>query len=148
MYVLWLVPEFFVRLVLWTLTHTVYRIRIDGLQHVPVRGPALLVCNHLSHVDGLIVGATMQRFVRFMVYRPIYELPLLNALLRFMHAIPVSATRQDVVASLGRARQRARGRPRGVHLRRGLDQPHRATSCRSSAGSSASSRGSTCRSSP
>jgi acyl-[acyl-carrier-protein]-phospholipid O-acyltransferase/long-chain-fatty-acid--[acyl-carrier-protein] ligase len=104
-YVLWLVPEYFVRLVLWTLTHTVYRIRIDGLPHVPVRGPALLVCNHLSHVDGLIVGATMQRFVRFMVYRPIYELPLLNSLLRFMHAIPVSASRQDVVASLGRARQ-------------------------------------------
>jgi acyl-[acyl-carrier-protein]-phospholipid O-acyltransferase/long-chain-fatty-acid--[acyl-carrier-protein] ligase len=104
-YVLWLVPEFFVRLVLWTLTHTVYQIRIDGLQHVPVRGPALLVCNHLSHVDGLIVGATMQRFVRFMVYRAIYELPLLNPLLRFMHAIPVSASRQDVVESLARARR-------------------------------------------
>jgi acyl-[acyl-carrier-protein]-phospholipid O-acyltransferase/long-chain-fatty-acid--[acyl-carrier-protein] ligase len=104
LYVLWLVPEFFVRLVLWTLTHSVYRIRIDGLAHVPRRGPALLVCNHLSHVDGLIVGASLQRFVRFMVYRPIYEMPLLNPLLRFMHAIPVSPQRADVKASLARAR--------------------------------------------
>ena len=104
-YVLWLVPEFLMRLVLWTLTHTVYRIRIDGLRHVPVRGPALLVCNHLSHVDGLIVGASMQRFVRFIVYRPIYELPLLRPLFDLMHVIPVSAQRQDIVRSLARARR-------------------------------------------
>ena len=55
-YVLSVVPEFLVRFCLWLLTHTLYRIRIEGQQHVPTRGPALLVCNHLSHVDGALVG--------------------------------------------------------------------------------------------
>jgi acyl-[acyl-carrier-protein]-phospholipid O-acyltransferase / long-chain-fatty-acid--[acyl-carrier-protein] ligase len=50
-YVLVLVPEYFIRFALWTLTHTIYRIRIAGQEHVPFRGPAPLVCNHLSHVD-------------------------------------------------------------------------------------------------
>jgi acyl-[acyl-carrier-protein]-phospholipid O-acyltransferase / long-chain-fatty-acid--[acyl-carrier-protein] ligase len=72
-YVLTTVPEFFVRFSLWLLTHTVYRIRIVGSEHVPTRGPAVLVCNHLSHVDGLLVGSCVQRFIRFLVYRPYYE---------------------------------------------------------------------------
>ena len=65
-YVLALVPEYFVRFSLWLLTHTIYRIRIVGQDHVPFRGPALLVSNHLSHVDGFLIGASVQRFVRFM----------------------------------------------------------------------------------
>src|SRR4029077_14712520 len=51
-YVLSVVPEFAIRFSLWLLTHTIYRIRIVGQEHVPARGPALLVCNHMSHVDG------------------------------------------------------------------------------------------------
>ena len=103
-YVLARVPEFFVRFSLWLLTHTIYRIRIVGQQHVPLRGPALLVCNHLSHVDGFLVGGCIQRFVRFMVYRPYYEHPMLRWFLSRIHAIPVAAGR-DALASLERARK-------------------------------------------
>ena len=103
-YVLARVPEFFVRFSLWLLTHTIYRIRIVGPAHVPNRGPALLVCNHLSHVDGFLVGACVQRFVRFMVYRPYYEHPMLRWFLSRVHAIPVAAGR-DALASLERARK-------------------------------------------
>ncbi len=103
-YVLARVPEFFVRFSLWLLTHTIYRIRIVGQPHVPARGPALLVCNHLSHVDGFLVGACIQRFVRFMVYRPYYEHPMLRWFLSRIHAIPVAAGR-DALASLERARK-------------------------------------------
>ena len=103
-YVLARVPEFFVRFSLWLLTHTIYRIRIVGQQHVPARGPALLVCNHLSHVDGLLVGACVQRFVRFLVYRPYFEQPILRWWLSRMHAIPIEAGR-DAAASLERARR-------------------------------------------
>ncbi len=104
MYVLARVPEFFVRFSLWLLTHTIYRIRIAGQQHVPARGPALLVCNHLSHVDGFLVGACIQRFVRFMVYRPYYEHPMLRWFLSRIHAIPVAPGR-EALASLERARK-------------------------------------------
>ena len=103
-YVLSVVPEFLIRFSLWLLTHTVYRIRIVGQQHVPFRGPALLICNHLSHVDGLLVGACVQRFIRFLVYRPFYEHWMLHRLLKLMNAIPISAGR-DAMASLEQARR-------------------------------------------
>jgi acyl-[acyl-carrier-protein]-phospholipid O-acyltransferase/long-chain-fatty-acid--[acyl-carrier-protein] ligase len=97
-YVLSVVPEFLVRFCLWLLTHTIYRIRIEGQQHVPSRGPALLVCNHLSHVDGALVGACIQRFVRFLVYKPYYEHWAMNPLLKMLHAIPVGGGREAVSA--------------------------------------------------
>ena len=108
-YVLSVVPEFTIRFSLWLLTHTVYRIRIVGQEHVPTRGPALLVCNHFSHVDGFLVGSCVQRFIRFMVYKPYFELTGVNWLLRLMKAMPVSnSSRKDMVASLQRAREELR----------------------------------------
>jgi len=97
-YVLSVVPEFLVRFLLWLLTHTIYRIRIDGQAHVPARGPALLVCNHLSHVDGALVGASLQRFIRFLVYKPYYEHWAVNPLLRMLKAIPVGGGRAGLAA--------------------------------------------------
>ncbi|MGH7772206.1 MAG: MFS transporter, partial [Candidatus Binatia bacterium] len=107
-YILSILPDFMIRFTLWMLTHTIYRIRIVGQENVPFRGPALLVCNHISHVDALLVGACVQRFIRFMVYRPYYELKALNWLFRLMKAIPVSAHRKDIVESLERAREELR----------------------------------------
>ena len=105
-YVLSVVPEFLIRFSLWMLTHTVYRIRIMGQEHVPFRGPALLVCNHMSHVDGFLVGACLQRFVRFAVYRPYYEHPALHWLLKLMNAIPMgTGNRRETIASLDLARR-------------------------------------------
>ena len=102
-YVLAIVPEFLLRFCLWLLTHTIYRIRIEGQEHVPSRGPALLVCNHLSHVDGAFVGASIQRFVRYLVYKPYYEHWAVNPLLRMLHAIPVGGGR-DAIAAIEAAR--------------------------------------------
>jgi acyl-[acyl-carrier-protein]-phospholipid O-acyltransferase/long-chain-fatty-acid--[acyl-carrier-protein] ligase len=108
-YVLSVVPEFLIRFSLWLLTHTIYRIRIVGQEHVPSRGPALLVCNHLSHVDGFLVGACVQRFIRFMVYKPYYELKAVNCLMRLMKAIPVgTGNRRDILGSLAAAREELR----------------------------------------
>jgi acyl-[acyl-carrier-protein]-phospholipid O-acyltransferase / long-chain-fatty-acid--[acyl-carrier-protein] ligase len=103
-YVLAIIPEFLVRFSLWLLTHTIYRIRIIGQENVPSHGAALLVCNHLSHVDGFLVGACVQRFIRFMVYKPLYEHWALHYPLKWMGAIPVAAGR-DAPASLEHARQ-------------------------------------------
>lgn len=108
-YVLRTLPDFLTRFSLWLLTHTLYRIRIVGQEHVPLRGPALLVCNHLSFVDGLLVGACVQRFVRFLVYRPIYRHRALNWFMRLMKAIPVQAgSPKEVARSLERAREELR----------------------------------------
>jgi len=104
-YVLAMVPDFFVRFVLWMLTHTVYRITIVGKPHIPARGPALLIANHVSMIDGALVGACVQRFVRFLVYGPHFHKPGLHYLMRRMHAIPVTGGHKSEVAdAIARAR--------------------------------------------
>ena len=103
--ILYLLPDYFVRFALWLLTHTIYRIRIVGEQNIPLKGPALLVCNHVSFVDALLIGASLPRFVRFMLHREYYDLKSLNWFFRLMRSIPVSTTnRREIVASLKRAR--------------------------------------------
>ncbi len=109
LYVLKVLPDFLIRFLLWLLTHTVYKIRIEGQRHVPFRGPALLVCNHMSLVDGFLVGACIQRFVRFMVYRPYFEMKVFRWALRLTNAIPVAAgSPREIVESLQRAREELR----------------------------------------
>ena len=103
--ILYLLPDYFVRFVIWLLTHTLYRIQVVGEQNIPQRGPALLICNHVSFVDALLIGASMPRFVHFMLHRDYYDLKSLNWFFRLMRSIPVSATnRRDIVESLKRAR--------------------------------------------
>jgi acyl-[acyl-carrier-protein]-phospholipid O-acyltransferase/long-chain-fatty-acid--[acyl-carrier-protein] ligase len=103
--ILYLLPDYFVRFVLWLFAHTLYRIQIVGEQNIPQRGPALLVSNHVSFVDALLIGASMPHFVRFMLHRDYYDLKWLNWFFRLMHSIPVSTTnRRDIVESLKRAR--------------------------------------------
>lgn len=108
-YLLTILPDFLIRFSLWMLTHTLYKIRIVGQEHVPFRGPALLVCNHMSYIDGPLVGACVQRFIRFMVYKPYYEMKAFHWLLRPMKAIPVmGGNPKEVEASLERAREELR----------------------------------------
>jgi acyl-[acyl-carrier-protein]-phospholipid O-acyltransferase/long-chain-fatty-acid--[acyl-carrier-protein] ligase len=105
-YIVTVVPDYLVRFVLWLLTHSVFRIRIDGQENVPFHGPALLVANHMSHVDGLLIGASVQRFIRFMVWKPIYEMKAFHWLLRRANAIPVGASGgRDAVESIRAARR-------------------------------------------
>ena len=104
-YAMALVPDFFLRFTLWILAHTIYRIRVIGQPNVPGDGPALIISNHMSMMDGAFVGASVQRFVRFLVYGPHFRIPGLHWLLRRMHAIPISAGhRKGVVEALDRAR--------------------------------------------
>ena len=90
-YVLWLLPDSLLRLVLWVLTRTVYRIRVIGRQNIPERGGALFVCNHLSLVDALLLAASTDRPIRFIIFKGIYDLPWIKPVARVMRAIPISA---------------------------------------------------------
>lgn len=105
-YAVYSLPDFFVRFTLWLLTHSLYRIRVVGAQNIPLRGPALLVSNHVSFVDALLIGASVQRFIRFILHRDYYEIRWLNGFFRLMKVIPVSTTsRRDIIEGLRRARK-------------------------------------------
>ena len=90
-YVVWLLPDCLLRFILWGLTHTLYRIRIDGRDNIPAKGGALFVCNHLSMVDALLLAASTDRPIRFIMYKGIYEQPWIKPFARVMQAIPISS---------------------------------------------------------
>jgi acyl-[acyl-carrier-protein]-phospholipid O-acyltransferase / long-chain-fatty-acid--[acyl-carrier-protein] ligase len=90
-YLVWLLPDSLLRFVLWMLTHTVYRIRVLGRDNIPSKGGALFVCNHLSFVDAMLLLASTDRPVRFLVYKGMYEKPWVKPFARILGAIPISS---------------------------------------------------------
>jgi acyl-[acyl-carrier-protein]-phospholipid O-acyltransferase/long-chain-fatty-acid--[acyl-carrier-protein] ligase len=75
----------------WCAARTLYRIRADGRDNIPAEGGALLVCNHLSLVDALLLAASTDRPIRFIIYKGIYEQPWIRPFARSMKAIPISS---------------------------------------------------------
>jgi acyl-[acyl-carrier-protein]-phospholipid O-acyltransferase/long-chain-fatty-acid--[acyl-carrier-protein] ligase len=91
-YVFQLLPAAALRFVMWLLTHTVYRVRVRGEEHIPAHGGALIVANHVSFVDGLLLLTSTSRMIRFVVYADYAEKPLLRWMARTMGVIPIKAT--------------------------------------------------------
>ncbi len=94
-YIYTLVPEFLMRFIVWLLIHTVYRIRKEGLEHIPEAGPAVLVCNHVSFVDALVIAGCVRRPTRFVIDHRIYKVPVLNFVFRTAGAIPIAPAKED-----------------------------------------------------
>ncbi|MFC5438602.1 MFS transporter [Rhodanobacter ginsenosidimutans] len=94
-YIFTLVPEFLMRFITWVLVNTLYRVRADGLQHVPEDGPVLLVCNHVSYMDPLLLMAQLRRPVRFVMYYKIFNIPLMSFVFRTAKAIPIAGYKED-----------------------------------------------------
>ncbi|WP_043696419.1 MFS transporter [Luteibacter sp. 9133] len=95
-YIFTLVPEFMMRFITWVLVHTLYRVRVDGLKNVPDEGAALVVCNHVSFMDPLILMASVRRPMRFVMYYKIFNIPVLRFVFRTAKAIPIAGRNEDV----------------------------------------------------
>ncbi|MBX7246500.1 MAG: MFS transporter [Candidatus Sumerlaeaceae bacterium] len=89
-YICYLLPDSIIRLGLWFLSHTIYRLRIVGRDNIPEHGGALFCSNHVSFVDVLFIIASTDRHVRFIMDAGIYNRPLMKPLARIMRAIPIS----------------------------------------------------------
>jgi 1-acyl-sn-glycerol-3-phosphate acyltransferase len=95
-YIFTLVPEFVMRFLAWLMVRTLYRLRVTGIEeHVPDDGPALLVCNHVSFMDALLLGGAVPRPVRFVMYYKIFRIPVLSWLFRTAGAIPIAGAKED-----------------------------------------------------
>jgi hypothetical protein len=94
-YIYSLVPEFLMRFLVWLLIHSVYRLEKSGLENIPDKGPAVLVCNHVSFVDALIIAAACRRPVRFVMDHNIFRVPVLNFVFRTGRAIPIASARDN-----------------------------------------------------
>ena len=94
-YIFTLVPEFMMRFMTWVLVNTLYRVRVDGLKNVPDEGAAVVVCNHVSFMDPLILMACVRRPMRFVMYYKIFDIPVLNFIFRTARAIPIAGRNED-----------------------------------------------------
>ncbi len=104
-YLLVLLPDALLRLLLWLLTHSLYRIRVEGRDNIPAKGGALFVANHLSFIDALLLIASTERRIRFIVLKDIYDHPVVKPFARVMQAIPISSKLRprDMIRSLREA---------------------------------------------
>jgi hypothetical protein len=94
-YIYTLVPEFLMRFIIWMLIHTVYRLEKSGLERIPDDGAALIVCNHVSFVDALVIAAACPRPIRFVMDHRIFKLPVLSFVFRTGRTIPIASARED-----------------------------------------------------
>ena len=115
LYIYHLVPEFLLRFVVWMLVHTVYRLDKRGLEHLPAAGPALIVCNHVSFVDALVIMAACPRPIRFVMDHRIFRWPILSFVFRTSRAIPIAPAKEDA-ALMERALDTAAAALRGGDL--------------------------------
>ncbi len=90
-----LVPEFLMRFLAWLLIHTFYRVDKAGLENIPDEGPCIVVCNHVSYVDAVVLAACIRRPVRFVMDHRIFRIPLLSFIFRTMRTIPIASARED-----------------------------------------------------
>ncbi|MEF9927707.1 MAG: MFS transporter [Massilia sp.] len=94
-YIFSLVPEFLMRFLAWILIHTVYRVRMIDTSHIPADGPAVLVCNHVSYVDAIVINAASPRPIRFVMDHRIFKTPFLRWIFRAVNAIPIAPAKED-----------------------------------------------------
>lgn len=94
-YIFTLVPEFLMRFIVWIMVNTVYRLRSSGLENIPDEGPALVICNHVSFMDALIIIGCCRRPVRFVMDYQIFRIPILNFVFRTGGAIPIASAREN-----------------------------------------------------
>ncbi|MBD8493704.1 MFS transporter [Pseudomonas syringae] len=95
-YIFSIVPEFTMRFMIWLLGHSMYRVEHRDLEQIPDEGAALLVCNHVSFVDALLIAGAVRRPIRFVMYYKIYRLPVLNFIFRTAGTIPIAGRNEDM----------------------------------------------------
>jgi 1-acyl-sn-glycerol-3-phosphate acyltransferase len=94
-YIFSLVPEFLMRFLAWLLIHTIHRVKTIDAERIPDQGPAVLVCNHVSYVDALVIGAASPRPIRFVMDHRIFKTPFMGWIFRTARAIPIASAKED-----------------------------------------------------
>jgi acyl-[acyl-carrier-protein]-phospholipid O-acyltransferase/long-chain-fatty-acid--[acyl-carrier-protein] ligase len=104
-YIVAIQPDALLRLLLWFLTRSIYRIRVLGCDNIPAKGGALFVSNHLSFIDALLLMSSTGRRIRFVMFKDFYEHPVIKPFAKIMHAIPISSKLRprDMIRSLREA---------------------------------------------
>ncbi|HTQ97459.1 MAG TPA: AMP-binding protein, partial [Candidatus Acidoferrum sp.] len=109
-YVLWLLPDSLIRLLLWIAAHTIYRLDLKGQEMIPARGGALLTPNHASWVDAVLLVAATDRPIRFLMFKGVYDHPLIKPFAKMLKIIPIASDQgpREMIHSLREASEALR----------------------------------------
>ena len=90
------VTEFVLRFIIWIISHTMYRVKHQGISNIPDEGAAVLVCNHVSFVDALLIAGSSRRPVRFVMDKSIANMPIMKYVFKWAKTIPICSPKQDI----------------------------------------------------
>jgi acyl-[acyl-carrier-protein]-phospholipid O-acyltransferase/long-chain-fatty-acid--[acyl-carrier-protein] ligase len=88
-YALLILPGDVLRLALFSLSRFYFKVRVCGAEHIPATGGAILISNHVSYADAALIGGCTHRFVHFLMWKPIYDLPFAKPFFRILKAVPI-----------------------------------------------------------
>lgn len=94
-YIFTIIPEFLMRFIVWVLMSTVYRLRVEGSDNIPEEGSAIVIANHVSFVDAILIFGAIFRPVKFVMYYKIYNLPVLKTLFKSLGTIPIASKSEN-----------------------------------------------------
>jgi len=97
-YIFLLMPEYLLRFIAFVASRCIYRFKVSGDENIPLQGPAILVCNHVSFIDAILVMAASPRPIRFLMDHRIFKLPVLGWLFKLGKAIPIASQKEDPAA--------------------------------------------------
>ncbi len=95
LYIYSLTPEFLLRFICWMLISFAYRLRVRGLENIPDTGPVIVVANHVSYVDALVISAACRRPIRFVMDHNIFKTPGMVWVFKQMKAIPIASAKEN-----------------------------------------------------
>ncbi len=94
-YIYTVIPEFLLRFVIWIIACIMYRVRVTGRENIPMEGPAVLISNHVSFVDWMIIASACKRPARFVMHHTYFKMPVVRILFRDAKVIPIAPARED-----------------------------------------------------
>ncbi|MEN6321303.1 MAG: MFS transporter [Syntrophaceae bacterium] len=94
-YIYTLIPEFLLRLMAWGLTNIIYRLKVIGRENLPLEGPFVIACNHVTYVDSFIISSGCPRPARFVMYYKYFDMPLISRIFRDSKVIPIAGVNED-----------------------------------------------------
>ena len=93
-YIFMLVPEYLLRFIAFVVTRLIYRFKVHGDEHLPTTGAAIMVCNHVSFIDAVVLMGASPRPAVFLMDHRIFNMPVLGGLFRLLKAIPIASQRE------------------------------------------------------
>lgn len=95
LYIFVTVPEFVMRFIIWFVSHSIYRVVHEDLEKIPDKGPIVLVCNHVTFVDFMLLGGSVRRPLRFVMHQYYYNMPVVNFVCRIGGAVPIASKEES-----------------------------------------------------